>query len=462
MLDSKLINLISTFSDEERRWLRKWIKSDFVNKNQDIIRFFEFIDTRNSFSERTLSKEKAFEYLYPGKPYHDLRIRHLLWMTTEVVEDFAIYNKLSKQSALQRQLLVEYYNEKELYKFAGQLMEESISLAEKSELRNASYHLQQYQLQALSYHLQSRNNRSQLFNLQQVIDHLTLFSIVETLKYACITQSLQKISELKVDNHLLETTLALLQHPVFLQDTAVRIYYHIYLVVRDEDEAAFKHFIKDLKASDAYFTPHDLKDLYLLAINFCVKKSNQNLEAYTRQAFELYLYAIQKGYLMEHHEISRFSFTNVVTLGIKLKEHAKAEKFIQEYAKAIAVDYRKNTVDFNTAKVLYAKEQPQKALKILLTNEFKDLLWNLNAKYLILKILFETRDMAMFVIHLKAFKNFIKRKSNIGYHYTYFANVSKALTKLMDIQKKPEQYKDFRFDTATPDVDWFNKALDQL
>jgi hypothetical protein len=462
MQDSKLINLISMLSDEERRKLRKWIKSDFVNKNEDIIAFFEFIDTRSSLTMRTVSKEKAHDYLYPNTPYHDLRIRHLLWMTTEIVENFIIYNSVAQQPSLKMQLLAQYYTKNELYKFAHNSVEEGIAMMEKIKLRNASYHLQQYQIQALHFQINSKNNRSKEFNLQDVIDHVTLFSIIETLKYACIIQSLQKISELKIENHLLDATLTLVENPVFLEDIAVRIYYNIYLVIRDENEAAFNAFIKDIKENENYFTTHDLKDLYLLAINFCVKKSNQNLQEYTQQAFELYIYAIDKGYLLEHREISRFSFTNVVTLGIKLKEFSKTENFIKQYADFIAAEYRQNTVDFNSAKVFFSKEQPQKALKILLTNEFKDMLWNLNAKYMVIKILFEMKDLVLFANHLKAFKNYVKRKTNIGYHQTYFINVVNALTTLMDAYKKPENFKGFEFDASTPDIDWFRKALKNI
>ena len=273
MQDSKLINLISMLSDEERRKLRKWIKSDFVNKNEDIIAFFEFIDTRSSLTMRTVSKEKAHDYLYPNTPYHDLRIRHLLWMTTEIVENFIIYNSVAQQPSLKMQLLAQYYTKNELYKFAHNSVEEGIAMMEKIKLRNASYHLQQYQIQALYFQINSKNNRSKEFNLQDVIDHVTLFSIIETLKYACIIQSLQKISELKIENHLLEATLTLVENPVFLEDIAVRIYYNIYLVIRDENEAAFNSFIKDVKENENYFTTHDLKDLYLLAINFCVAQN---------------------------------------------------------------------------------------------------------------------------------------------------------------------------------------------
>jgi hypothetical protein len=298
--------------------------------------------------------------------------------------------------------------------------------------------------------------------LQEVIDHMTIFAVLETLKYGCIIQSLQKISAHQIENHLLEPVMAVLENTRFLEIIQVRIYYHIYRVITEEDEEAFRAFITDIKANNASFNLQDLKDLYLLAINFCIKKSNQNIEAYTRQAFELYIYAIGEGFLLEHHEISRFSFTNVVTLGLKLKEFDRTEQFVKKYSELIAPDYRKNTIDFNTAKLLYSREQYKKALKILLTNEFQDAIWNLNAKYLMLKIFFETGDMESFNSHLRSFRIYIKRRSNVGYHKQYFSQVLKSLTRLQQIVNHPGKYKNFTFEEGTPDIDWFNKSVVSL
>lgn len=462
MYNTKLIALLSTLNLENRRKLRKWIKSNFVNKNDDIVMFFEYIDSRKSLTPRSITKEKAHDFVYPSMLYNDLRIRHLLWMTTEIVEDFVAYSNLHKQPILYKQLLAQNFIEHEYYKLAEQITEENIANLEHAKQKNVSYHVQHFQAQALYFRLKSRNDRSSVFNLQQVMDQLAIFSIIETLKYACISQSMQKISANTIDNHLLENTFKLLENPIFLNNPAVRIYYNTYKVLTNEDEAAYKEFIKDLKESSNYFSLQDLKELYLSAINFCVKKSNQNITAYTLQAFELYIYAIQHKYLMEHNEISRFSFTNVVTLGLKLKELDRTEKFILQFSKSINIEYRKMTVGFNMSKVQYAKGDLQKALKHLLTNEFKDILWNLNAKYLILKILFEQNDMKLFAIHLKAFKMYVQRKANIGYHREYFANVGKALLILRDIRKQPEQFKDFSFSKDTADLDWFNKELAKL
>jgi len=36
------------------------------------------------------------------------------------------------------------------------------------------------------------------------------------------------------------------------------------------------------------------------------------------------------------------------------------------------------------------------------------------------------------------------------------------LTTLMDVYKKPENFKGFEFDASTPDIEWFRKALKNI
>ncbi|MCB0507233.1 MAG: hypothetical protein R2739_01915 [Chitinophagales bacterium] len=462
MYSTKLIQILSRLYADERRKLRRWIKSDFVNKNEDIIRFFEFIDSKAALTPKTVSKEKVHEYLYPNTPFNDLRIRHLIWLTTEIMEDFIVYNSLKKNATYRNRILTQYYTQHELFKYANENITDSIVALEETSSRGASYYLQRFHNASLFYQLNSKNDRSSDFKLQDVIDNLNKFFVVETIKYAGVIQSLQKISELKMQNYMQENVLALMSNPLFKNDMVVQIYYNIFLVIRDESEQAYRKLIKHLKSNNALFDMQDLRDLYLLAINFCLKKSNQNVHKYSKEAFELYLYSIEHGFIMENKEISRFTFTNTVSLGIKLKKYAAIQKFIQQYAIYLPKEYKKNTVEYNSAKLLYANGQKQKSLEMLLTNEFKDVLWDLNAKYLVLKILFETRDMPTFTIHLRAFKAYIKRKTDVGYHHTYFTNVAKSLDILKDIYKRQEKIIGFTFDENTPDIEWFNAALSSI
>ncbi|MDB5228270.1 MAG: hypothetical protein JWN78_2463 [Bacteroidota bacterium] len=462
MFESKFVQAFIKFSLEERRKLRKWIVSDFVNKNEDIVHLFRFIDSRTAINVHTVNKEKTHKYIYPDAEFNDLRIRHLLWMATEILESFILFNCLPSYPSLQEQILAQYYTDKELYKFANQHIEQGIKLIEATQLHNSEYYLNMFQLHSKYFLINSRNNRDKDFNVKEIINTATIFSIIELLKYACIIQSYQKNTEIKIDPFLLDSILKLLPGSAFLELPQVRIYYNIYLVITVENENAFHDFIRDIKKNESLFSHHDLNDLYRLAINFCIKRSNYNQSVYTQKAFELYLYSVEKGYLLMNNEINRFIFTNIVALGIKLKEFNKIEKFMNQYARLIDEPYRQNTIDFNNAKILYSNGQPERALKILLTHEFKDAIWNLNAKYLVLKILFEIKNFELYLAHLKAFKAYIKRRSNIGYHKTYFINISKALAILLDISKRPGKYRNYAFEKETPDLDWFKNALVSL
>lgn len=462
MYDTKLIDIFLNLNLEEKRKLRKWVLSEFVNKNEDISRFFEFIDSRKKVTPRTVTKEKAHDYLYPNTPYHDLRIRHLIWMTTEILESFIVYIKMESELSLREQLLSKFYMQKDLYKHAQKTVESGIELMQNNKIKNAEHYKNNFQLNSLYYDIQSRNIRTKDFNIDEVAKTFTVFTILETLKTSSRILSIQKVGETKTKHALLEPILLLMKDASFLQLPQVRIYYNIYLVATDEDEKAFKQFIKDIKANEFLFSIHDLNELYRLAINFCIKKSNQNQVYYTNQTFELYLYTIEKGILLENNEISRFIFTNVVTLGIKLRKFARIENFINTYSRFISKEYQKNTIDFNTSKILYAKGQHDKALNILLTNEFKDTIWNLNAKDLILKIYFEQKDLESFHLHLNAFKMYVKRKTNIGYHKTYFTMLADAFKELQKIYKHPKKYKDFVFTSKTINVEWFNRMLSDM
>ena len=459
MFDSKLISIYLALDIEEKRKLRKWLNSDFVNQNEDILLLFKFIDSRKKLNEKSVTKLKLHNFLYPDAPYNDLRIRHLLWLTTEVFESFIVYLNTEKESSLRGKILSKFYTEKGLLSYSNKIIEKAIDNAKAVKIQNTEYFRNIYDLGAIYYDINSRNNRTQDFKINESIDSFTVYTIVEVLKSACIVSTIQKVMEFEAQQYLLQPVLALLPGSSLMQIPLVRIYYNIYQVAANEDNQAFELFLKDIKENEALFTKQDLNGLYRTAINFCIKKSNQNIEYYTQKTFELYVYAIESDILIENNEINSFIFTNTIAVGIKLKEFEKIEAFIKKYSTYINESYSKNTIDYNTAKLIYAQKHHHKALKILLTNEFKDTIWNLNSKYLVLKILFETRETEQFEIHLKAFKIYVKRISNIGYHKTYFANASKALTILMNVYKKPGKFGDFLFPADTPDKDWFENEL---
>ena len=299
MLDSKLISIYLALNSEELRKIRKWMNSDFVNKNDDVLSFFKFVDSRKSINKKSITKQKAHDFLYPNMSYDDLRIRHLMWMTSEVMESFVIQISLDKEINLKERLLSKFYVDKGLFSFANKTIEEAIKTENKDPLKKAEHYKNLYDLGLAFYAINSRNNRMEDFDINTSIYSFTVYSIVEVLKSASAVNTIQKVMEFEAKQYLLQPILDMLPDSVFMDLPIVRIYYNAYLSIAKEDENAFKIFLDDIKQNENLFSPQDLNSLYRTAINFCVKKLNQNDKHYTEKAFELYLYTIENGILIE-------------------------------------------------------------------------------------------------------------------------------------------------------------------
>lgn len=455
--DNKLLYLFNQLNNKQINKFIIFSKSEFVNKNYDVSRVFEYFFKQNVIGNYTLDKNLLHQYIYNEKPYNDLRIRHLLSMATEIVENFIVYQNVIETKVYKEKILLDQYIHWNQEKYIRSTTTEIQKLYQDRGVFDADFYLSQYHLHMQLYHLQSSNVRTKDFDFQDTVHYLSIYSIIEILKSACTVNAIQKVTETKIEQPLLAGVLEFLPKSNYIHEPLVFIYYYLYLLIENDQEEVFQELLQQIQNNEHLFSHKDLNTLYRTLINYCIRKSNQNRLEYTRSAFEIYIYGIRQGALIERNEINRFIFTNVITLGIKLNDLETCMQFLQEYKGLLQSTIRENTIDYNLAKIQYAQRQLDAALKILLTNEFKDKIWNLNSKYLILKILFEQDDLETFKQHLNAFKIYVKRIQNIGYHKTYFENVVIALTALLGKKLGKKKYLNYTFDSQTPDFEWFHK-----
>ncbi len=441
------------------RFFRKYLDSKIVTKDIHVQRLLFFLLDNKLPVDNPLIKEKIHSCVYPNLTYKDLRVRHLLWRATEAIENYILLYSVLFSTQEKNILIGDFLLDNELPVIAKQYYKKAINDIENSTTQNSQYFFKNYLLHLKLFEIESGNVRSKDLNLRQVVDNLSIFSILETLKCACIIQSHLRISDSSLNVILLEHILNEVHVSPLFNLPQIKIYYTIYLLLTTDKESNFKGFVQYIKKHEPLFSSHDLNYIYKMTINFCIRMSNKNKYEYNKVAFNVYTYSIQKRYFIENNQIHRFTLTNAISLGIKTKNFKKSELLLNEYSQYIETAYKQNTIDFNKAKIFFAKGEYNNALKILLTNEFKDLIWNLNAKYITLKILFELNDFDSFDVHLKAFKLYIKRRSNIGYHKTYFSDACKAFTYLRKAVRNPSYIINHHLSIDTPDLEWFQLQL---
>ncbi len=457
--DSKFYFLLKSLDNNDLKLFKNFFKNNFVRTAKDVSTFFDlFFDTKiNEIGD--ITKEEIYNAVYGSiSEYNDLKVRHLLSSVTCVLEDFITFRYLKKNPVTYNKILLHHFLQSGVEKPARLVINELQGQLDSEAVHDANYYLHQYEISIANYHFQSNNVRTDDFGYSSAVENFTIYTVIETLKSACTINTINKVMESKIRHPLLESLLRILPESDYLKEPLVRIYYQLFQLVEHEQEDVFPGLLSDIQEHEMLFSQKDLNTLYRTVINFCIKKSNQNNIEYTRKAFEIYIYAIDNGALIEHQEINRFIFTNVITLGIKLGELDMSYDFLQTHRHLIHTNYAQNTIVYNLAKIYYAQKEFDKALKILLTNEFKDKIWNLNSKYLILKILFEQNELDTFRQQLQSFKVYVKRIQNVGYHKTYFENIIQSLTVLLGRRLGKRKYVGHVFGKETPDYEWFQKV----
>lgn len=458
MYNTKLIQSFISLNKEEKRMLNLYIRSNYVKYHKDLLPFYLFFSDKKYLNSNIITKEKAFAYIYgENKSYDDQKIRHLIWLCTKLLEEFIVQYHGQKNDIQNYKTLAEFYISKQLNRYASEALSSGINALGKNNIKYDKYYLESYYFMSNMYKISSSEKRDSLLYVNESNQQLNTYYVIELLKNTIQILTIKAVNSEAEENEILLPILNIIPNSNLLENPLIYIYYKAYILIKNDDEQSFDPLLKNLKKHEKLFSLNDIGYLYHLIINYCIKKHNLNIIKYREAGFKIYLYALEKRFLFDYNFITRFNFSNVVTLGIRLNYLAKVERFIKDYAAFIEPSYQEITIAFNEAKLNYAKKNYKKAVNILLTTKFKDVLWNLNMKHLLLKIYYETDEIELLKFQLTAFKKYVNRRNNIGYHQTYFKKVALSFKNLIKFKEEPHKFKKFKLDKDTPDYDWFSK-----
>ena len=182
--------------------------------------------------------------------------------------------------------------------------------------------------------------RISALNLQSIANNLDISYISKKLRQVCLSISHQRVYKTEYHFGLLEELLEYIEQQDLLRYPAISIYYYSYHALSNPKEGAhFQRFKNSVLEHADLFPEEETRDLYLLAINYCVKKYNEGEPDYLEDQFELYQVGLEKKHLLTNGVISRFTYRNAVTMGLILKQYDWVEAFIYQHRITLEKDY---------------------------------------------------------------------------------------------------------------------------
>ena len=434
MENYKLYDIIRSLDATEVRQLRKMLKSPFFVLREDVGMLFNTLAKYHLKGKAFPGKEQIFEKVYTDRKYDDHLLRGTMSDLFERIEEYLLIANRRAQRLQSKIVVARMYRQRQLSKCFNTAINAAEKLINRQSFRNEFYYknLLDFQLEKMENSV--RNQRTKIFNLEEVSNTMDILYLVQRLRHTCTQFTHQQVYKTDYDFGLLQHLLPIIEQDKYLSIPAVAIYYNCYRFLSDTDGAVFfQRFKTQLFKSKQLFDFHELKVLYLFAINYCIRKLNEGEKLFTREIFDLYREGVQAGYFLEHGVLSRFTYNNVVAAGILLKEFEWIEDFIVNFAGKLEEEYQPSTLSFNLARLEYSRKNYGKAMMHLQTAEYKDLVNNLICKTILMKIYYELEEYDALFSHLDSFEIYIRRGAVSDFHRKNFMNVIRFVKKIVGL-----------------------------
>ncbi len=431
MLSSTLLSILRALPKERMRALDKFVRSPFHVTHAGVLQLFEFL--KENLDAEDLSKEKMEAQLLPEEEKNPRRIYHLTNYLLETVEKFLAQEDWEKQEHQRNAATVESLRRLHLDEPATAMLRYARKRLDLDQLRGSDFHRAEYRLHWEAYHLSLQQGRAKSSNAQALSDAQDVAFICDKLRTGCLLLSHQQVTKQTYDKGLLDNVLSfLIGHP-YLEIPAVAVYYHGYFAQLGgaESDEHFARLKSLLQEHTPQFSVSETHDLFLMAVNFCIRRINQREERFFREIFDLYQSGLRHGALLENGALSRWTYNNITLTGLRLSEFEWVKKFLQDYAPLLSESHREGAVNFNLARYHYETGAFREAMQHLLGIEYDDVLHNLAAKTMLCKIYFTLGETDALENQLDSIQIYLRRKKVLGYHRDNYLSIVRFIRKLL-------------------------------
>lgn len=430
MRDTKLEQIFRSLNAKEKRSFVDFVGSPFFNKRNDAVQLCQWLVT----GEPLEPTEKVFAHLYPGVKYDKQRLLLTMSHLQRLAEQFVAYRHWREKPAACETELLQALRHRGLDVHFAEALRTVRTAMNRHPLRNSDYYARQEQVLWEEARLDQSKKRTEVKYLSEMSDNADMAWLIRKLRYLCLHRTQQILY--KADDSLAwtpEMDSILARHDL-QRAPAIGIWYNcLKMLDNPASREYFTRFKSLLLEQDQLFDAEEIKDLHLFALNYCIRKVNEGDTAFFHDIMDIYKDGLAKGYLMENGILSRFTYHNIVAAALQTLEFEWAEDFIGRYKNALERSYRDSSYSFNSARLAFKRRRYDEALALLQHSNYYDPLLNLAARTMSLKIYYELHEHDLLASHLEAFKNYIRRKSILGYHRTNYLNLVKYTQLLISI-----------------------------
>lgn len=418
MLNNVLFTILNQFSRKEMTYFLEFIQSPYFNKHDQVQNLVTYLsDIYPKFDETHCSKPLLWKAVF-GKGKVDASKLSLVFTYTNRLLDKFLALQMIEEGETEIDLwTVRHLRKKKLFSVCQKKIGKLEKQLEKLTLRDSEYLHIQIEINEESDRVVAEQGKLPSEpNLEDKQTYLEQYFLAEKLKDGC---------EILLRNKILrKKTEGILGHIVFdeltrnsekyLDQPAISLYWTLFQMIEKDSEEFYFKALKMMQDSDDAFSFAELQNMYNYLLNFCIGKVNRGISQFLRELFNLQKLLLEKEIIFSDGYLNEWHYKNIVTIGSRLKETEWVRQFLESYKGKLHPSIAENAYSYNLAYLFYTMNQLDKVQSLLLTVEYTDPRYNLDAKTLLLRTYYDLEENEALFSLVDAFRQLIKRNKVIS------------------------------------------------
>ncbi|MBK9108753.1 MAG: hypothetical protein IPM92_10410 [Saprospiraceae bacterium] len=424
------IELYETLNSKQRQRFLEFLSATYFNTNKKLLSGLKAIQSMKPHTNGEF-KNELFKILYPQEIYSDVKLRLFFSELLQHLKTFIFIEEKQKADIEKDLQLLKHLRKNQKIKyFEREAAKLQLELNETRVWNPQLYDWKhQLDMEILSY--ASFKNRFTNFDFKSCADHLEVSALIQRLRIYLEQLSHEAIGRETSEYPMLDLWMKQAVEQDWQKYPELKMYlFAIRLFRNPDDEIYFKEYLELLKTHESYFDFEYGRELYLTALNYGIRKINQNTTDYFAITLDLFQHCIDHTWILDYGVMSSLTYKNIIVLCIRMNDLELAENLLEKYKPLVDEKDRSMIYQFCLAKIQKERGHFQKALYLLNTSIFKDPLIELNARVEMIKIYFEINELEIMGNQLTATKNLIRRSKKLGYHRDYYNNFLAVANKL--------------------------------
>ena len=447
MKNSLLIAALKTLTTAERRRFLELSQSDYWHKNDKVRALIRhLLSLAPAYQLEKLDRTQLWRKLYAPRPFNEAALNNYLSDALQLLYDFLSLESFREQESMNYDLLQGQLITRGLLHHAERCGKKWAKTQAKSNRRDAAYFQSEFRrVHHLDQLALRKSRRSFSEFLQEKSEQLDLYYVIAQLENYAEMLSRGNIVKGGYQLHYLDELFGRFDRNELAVQAipSATIYTQILRMFQgDTPEQRFHQLTELFRAHHNVFRPTDLRAIYNYLLNYCVKQINSGRTDYYRQIFSLYQLLIQQDLIAPNGRLSQWTYTNIITTGIRLGEFDWTEEFLANYQTYLPAKQRHNAYQYNLAALRFEKQAYNEALEQLHQIEFTDAFYHMAAKLVQLKIYFLQEEDEALAALIEATRQFISRNRQLSeYQQRINLNFLKILLKINQLRGERRRQK---------------------